>query len=71
MPLFLTSVAEPSPNHRVEPMVDGFMILPVQGREVQFDDLARRVADYVGPFAAFARKGANGLYDCVHILPAD
>lgn len=52
-------------------MEDGFLILPVPGREAQFDALARLVIEHVGPFAAFPRKGADGLYDCVQILPAD
>lgn len=50
-------------------MEDGFLILPISGREVQFDALARRVVEHVGPFAVFPRKGSDGLYDCVHILP--
>lgn len=70
MPLFLTTLREPSAVHRIEPVDDGFLILPVPGREAQFDALARLVIDHVGPFAVFPRKGADGLYDCVHILPA-
>lgn len=71
MPLFLTTLSEPSASHRVEPVSDGFLILPVLGREREFDDLARELINYVGPFAAFARRGPDGLYDCVHILPTD
>jgi len=71
MPLFLTSLSEPSENHRIEPLHEGFLILPVTGRELQFDALARRVINHVGPFAAFARKDENGLYESVHILPTD
>lgn len=70
MPLFLTSLLEPSADHRIEALEDGFLIFPISGREVQFDALARRVIEHVGPFAVFPRKGAGGLYDCVHILPA-
>lgn len=71
MPLFLTTLREPSSDHGIEPVEDGFLILPVPGREAQFDALARLVIDHVGPFAVFPRKGAGGLYDCVHIVPAD
>ena len=71
MPLFLTTLSEPSLNHRVEAVTEGFLILPKPGRERQFDDLAREVVNYVGPFAAFARRGDDGLYDCVHILPEE
>jgi hypothetical protein len=71
MPLFLTTLREPSADHRVEPAQDGFFITPVPGRQQQFHELARRVIDHVGPFAVFPRKGADGLYDCVYIVPAD
>lgn len=69
MPLFLTSLREPSANHFVETVGEGFLILPQTGREVEFDALARDVINYVGPFVAFGRRGGGGLYDCVHILP--
>jgi hypothetical protein len=68
MPLFLTSLRELSQDHRVEPAEDGFLIAPVTGREAQFDALARRVLEHVGPFVALPRKGGDGLYDCVHII---
>lgn len=71
MPLFLTTLREPSADHRIEPAEVGFLIVPVAGRETQFDALARLVINHVGPFAVFPRKGASGLYDCVHIVPAD
>ncbi|HYC68824.1 hypothetical protein [Brevundimonas sp.] len=71
MTLFLTTLAEPSDDHRIERVTDGFLIFPRPGREQQFDALARRAVEYVGPFAAFARRGPDGLYDCVHILPED
>ncbi|MDQ3124098.1 MAG: hypothetical protein M3Q74_00630 [Pseudomonadota bacterium] len=70
MPLFLTTLREPCADHRIEPVEDGFLILPLSGREVQFDALARRVVEHIGPFAAFPRKGADGRFDSVHILPA-
>jgi hypothetical protein len=71
MSLFLTTLSEPSQDHSVEPVDHGFLILPIPGREAQFNALARRVIDHVGSLAAFPRKGAHGLYDCVHIIPAD
>ena len=71
MPLFLTTLREPSEDHRIEAVTDGFLILPHAGREQQFDALARRVVNHVGPFAAFARRSDEGLYDCIHILPDD
>jgi len=70
MPLFLTTLREPSPDHTVEPVEDGFLILPRPGREDQFNALARLVIEHVGPFAVFPRKGAGGRYDSVHIVPA-
>lgn len=69
MSLFLTTLREPSADHGVEPVEDGFLIVPVSGREAQFNALARLVLDHVGSFVAFPRKGAGGLYDCVHIVP--
>lgn len=69
MPLFLTTLREPSVNHRVEEVSEGFLILPAVGREREFDALARDVINHVGPFVAFGRRGGGGLYDCVHILP--
>ncbi len=69
MPLFLTTLREPSVNHLVETVSEGFLILPQMGRELEFDDLAREVINHVGPFAAFGRRGDDGLYECVHILP--
>lgn len=71
MSLFLTSLREPSADHSVEPVEDGFLIRPIPGREQQFNALARLVIDYNGPFVAFPRKGVAGLYDCVHIVPTD
>ncbi len=71
MPLFLTTLREPSAYHRVEAVTEGFLILPNPGREREFDELAREVVNYVGPFTAFARRREDGLYDCVHILPED
>ena len=70
MPLFLRTLQEPSQDHRIEPVADGFLILPVSGREAQFNILARRVLEHIGPFVALPRKGDDGLYDCIHILPA-
>ena len=49
----------------------GLVLLPFVLFEAQFNALARRVIDHVGSLAAFPRKGAHGLYDCVHIIPAD
>ncbi|MBB5747406.1 hypothetical protein [Brevundimonas variabilis] len=69
MALFLTTLREPSADHSVEQLDDGFLIRPVPGREQQFNALARLVTDHIGPFVAFPRKGAGGLYDCVHIVP--
>lgn len=71
MALFLRSLSEPSADHRIDRLTEGFLILPVPGRELEFDDLARRVCESYGPFAAFSRKGEDGIYDCVHILPED
>lgn len=69
MPLFLTTLREPSVNHLVEAVGEGFLILPQSGREREFDTLAREVINHVGPFAAFGRRDSGGLYDSVHILP--
>jgi hypothetical protein len=57
MPLLLTTQRKPSEDHRVEPAETGFMLLPHPGREQQFRDLALRVVDYLGPFAAFPPQG--------------
>lgn len=70
MPLFLTSLREPSENHAVEPLSVGFLILPKPGREDQFDELARRSIEHLGPYSAFGRRGDDGRYEAVHILPA-
>lgn len=56
MPLFLTSLSEPSQDHAVEPLSEGFLILPIAGREEPFQTLAGRVMDHLGPFTAYARK---------------
>lgn len=69
MPSVLSALRKPSADHRVELADDGFLILPQPDHEREFDDLAREVVGHVGPFAAFARRGPDGLYDCVHILP--
>ena len=69
MPLFLTTLRAPSSDHRVAPVDEGFFILPVAGRETQFDTLARKVIDHDGAVASFGRKNGDGLYDCVFILP--
>jgi hypothetical protein len=69
MSKFLTCLSEPSEDHRIEPATEGFVIVPQTGREEQFDALARRVINHHGPFAAFARRGSDGRYDCVHIIP--
>lgn len=71
MPLFLSSIREPSSCHRVVSVEEGFMILPQSGFERQFDELARETIEHVGPFRAFARRGEDGLYESVHILPEE
>lgn len=69
MPLFLITLRQESENHTVEEVADGFLIHRREGREDQFDDLARQVINAVGPFAAFPRLDSDGRYDCVHIIP--
>lgn len=69
--LFLASIREPSANHSVVKVAEGFMILPKPGREVEFNALAREAVNHVGPFRAFARRGDDGCYLSVHILPEE
>lgn len=71
MPLFLTTLRHPSESHAVEPLSVGFLILPKAGREAQFDDLAQRAIEHAGPYGAFGRRGDDGRYEAVHILPED
>lgn len=70
MPLFLTTLREGSECHSVEQASDGFLIVPVPGREEAFNDLARRVINGAnGDYAAFPRLDGHVGYDGVHIIP--
>lgn len=71
MSLLLTTLREPTDDHAVEVLSIGFLILPQPGREDQFNDLARRAIAHTGPYAAFGRRGDDGRYEAVHILPED
>jgi hypothetical protein len=58
--------------YRVEGAEEGFLIYVIEGREAEFNELARSLINQSGPvFIAFARPDGHGGYDCVHILPLE
>ena len=71
MPLFLNSLREESENHPVEPTPEGFIIVRKVGCEEGFNDLARRVMDYSGPYVALPIPDGHGGYEAVQIIISD
>lgn len=68
MPLFLQSLREGSECHTVESTPEGFTILSKDGREQEFNALARRVINTDGPYVAFPVPDGQGGYEAVHLV---
>lgn len=67
--LFVLSLREPSEIHAVEPMDDGFLIRPQEGREQGFNTLAQRIMDRYDVCLALPCYDDFGEYESLLVLP--
>lgn len=71
MGVFLKSLRDGGPSHRVEPSDDGFVLLPRRTSDrAAFNRLAREVIDQSGEdYVALPRYDGPANYDRVFIIP--
>lgn len=71
MGVFLKSLRDGGPSHRVEPSDDGFVLLPRRTSDrAAFNRLAREVIEHSGDdYVALPRYDGPANYDRVFIIP--